>query len=135
MLTGNCLCKAVKFHLEDKLLYSFYCYCSECRRFSGSAFSVAGGIAREKLIITNGEKQIKYYRKRDVANLAFCGICGSSLFSENFKMGLIHLRYGVLNEEPSLKPQSHIHVASKIPWYEIADDLPQFETLPPSKTK
>ena len=133
MLTGNCLCNAVNFHHADEYLYAFDCHCSECRRFSGSAFSMAGGIAREKLVITNGENHIKYYRKRDVANLAFCEMCGSSLFSDNFKRGLIHLRYGVLNEEPSLKPQAHMFVASKLPWYEIKDDLPQFEAIPSSK--
>ena len=133
MLTGNCLCNAVNFHLPDEFLYAFYCHCSECRRFSGSAFSVAGGISREKLIVTNGEEHIKYYRKRDVANLAFCEMCGSSLFSDNFKRGLIHIRYGALKEEPSLKPQAHMHVASKLPWYEITDDLPQFKTIPSSK--
>ena len=133
MLNGNCLCNAVNFHLPDEFLYAFYCHCSECRRFSGSAFSVAGGISREKLIVTNGEENIKYYRKRDVANLAFCEMCGSSLFSDNFKRGLIHIRYGALNEEPSLKPQAHMHVASMLPWYEITDDLPQFKTIPSSK--
>ena len=133
MLNGNCLCNAVNFHLPDEFLYAFYCHCSECRRFSGSAFSVAGGISREKLIVTNGEEHIKYYRKRGVANLAFCEMCGSSLFSDNFKRGLIHIRYGALNEEPSLKPQAHMHVASMLPWYEITDDLPQFKTIPSSK--
>jgi len=65
--------------------------------------------------------------------MAFCNLCGSSLFSENFRKDLLHIRLGVLNEEPSLKPQAHVFVGSKVPWYQITDGLPQFETIPPSK--
>ena len=65
--------------------------------------------------------------------MAFCNLCGSSLFSENFRKDLLHIRLGVVNEEPSLKPQAHVFVGSKVPWYQITDDLPQFETIPPSK--
>jgi len=119
--------------MEDDFSYVFYCHCSECRRFSGSAFSVAGGISKEKLKIISGNKNIKYYCKREVAKLAFCNLCGSSLFSDNFRKGLFHIRFGILNEEPSLKPQLHIFVESKVPWFEILDNLPQFLTLPPSK--
>ena len=79
-LTSECLCSTVKFSLPDELEYAFNCHCSECRRFSGSAFSAAAGIPREKLVIVSGESHIKYYRKRDVADLAFCELCGSSLF-------------------------------------------------------
>jgi hypothetical protein len=28
---------------------------------------------------------------------------------------------------------AHIFVASKAPWFEITDDLPQYETVPPPR--
>lgn len=31
---------------------------------------------------------------------------------------------------PSTKPSMHIFVGSKAPWYEILDDLPQFDGFP-----
>ena len=39
----------------------------------------------------------------------------------------VHLALGSLVDEPSLRPTKHIFVGSKAPWFEIADDLPQFE--------
>jgi hypothetical protein len=39
----------------------------------------------------------------------------------------VHVALGSLVDEPSIRPTEHIHVASKAPWYEIADDLPQHE--------
>ena len=36
-----------------------------------------------------------------------------------------------LDDEPEEGPVMHINVESKSPWYEILDDLPQYEGLPP----
>ena len=32
---------------------------------------------------------------------------------------------------PAIRPLVHIHTASKAPWYEISDALPQFSAFPP----
>jgi hypothetical protein len=32
-----------------------------------------------------------------------------------------------LVDAPSIQPTHHIFVASKAPWFEITDDLPQFD--------
>ena len=131
-LRGSCLCEAVQYEISDELLYAAYCHCSECRRFSGSAFSALGGIARDKLQITSGEDLIKYFRKTEASNMAFCEVCGSSLFTDKPLKGLVHLRLGTLIDSPSLIPQAHVLVGSKAPWFEISDELPQFEGLPPA---
>ena len=36
-----------------------------------------------------------------------------------------------LDDDPGVRPESHIFVGSKAPWFEITDDLPQFTELPP----
>ena len=131
-LRGSCLCGAIQYEIPDQLLYAAYCHCSECRRFSGSAFSALGGIAKDQLQIKSGEEQIQYFRKTDASNMAFCRRCGSSLFTEKPLKGLVHLRLGTLFDSPSLTPQAHVLVGSKAPWFEITDDLPQFESLPPA---
>jgi hypothetical protein len=40
------------------------------------------------------------------------------------------LPLGLLNDDPGIRPQLHVHVASKAPWFTITDDLPQFAELP-----
>ena len=37
---------------------------------------------------------------------------------------------GALDDDPAVRPIVHIHTASKAPWYEIADALPQFAEYP-----
>jgi hypothetical protein len=131
-LRGSCLCGAIQYEVPDNLLYAAYCHCSECRRFSGSAFSALGGLPREQLQINSGQDRIKYFRKTEASNMAFCETCGSSLFTEKPLKGLIHLRLGTLMDSPSLIPQAHVLVGSKAPWFQITDKLPQFEGLPPT---
>lgn len=36
-----------------------------------------------------------------------------------------------LDNEPQGGPAMHLNVESKAPWYEILDDLPQYQGLPP----
>lgn len=128
-LRAECLCGAVEYNVEDRLEYAGYCHCSECRRSSGSAFSAFGGIAEEALGIVKGEEHISTYHKTEDSLLCFCSICGSSLFSRKPNTGMVHLRFGSLTDIPGLKPQAHVFVNSKAMWYEITDNLPQFQKL------
>jgi hypothetical protein len=40
---------------------------------------------------------------------------------------------GTLDDDPAVKPQFHVYVGSKAPWYDIIDSLPQFATIPEAK--
>jgi len=39
---------------------------------------------------------------------------------------------GVLDDDPGVRPESHIFVENKAPWFEITDDLPQYPGYPPA---
>ena len=134
-IQGECLCGAVQYEILNDVLYAGFCHCSECRRFSGSAFSAFAGVTSESLHITNGLAQIKYYKKSEDSQLAFCSECGSSLFSFKPKTGMYHIRMGTLNDAPSLYPQAHVYVGSKAKWDSMNDDLPKFDQGPPQMTK
>ncbi len=129
-LQGRCLCGSVEFSCPDDFKYAVYCHCSECRRFSGSLFSVQGGITKEQLNIRKGAERIERYIKTDSSTMCFCRSCGSSLFVEKPKRGMVHVRYGALNTMPALQPQAHVYVRSKVAWYKITDELPQYATVP-----
>lgn len=127
VITGRCLCSTVQYQVNDHFRYSGYCHCSDCRRFSGSASSAMAGIPLEEFKLLKGMDAVKRYVKSESTVLAFCSHCGSSLYAEKPKRGMIHLRLGTLNEAPSLRPQFHSFVGSKAEWDTICDGLPQFE--------
>jgi hypothetical protein len=125
-LAGKCFCGAVRYRVADEFVYAMNCHCSNCRAATGSAFKPFGGIEREKLEITDGHDKLLVHGEED-SNDTRCGVCGSFLFSVVRDGEYVHVTYGSLVDPPTLRPMKHIFVGSKAPWYEITDDLPQFE--------
>ena len=62
---------------------------------------------------------------------AFCRTCGSPMPRIDRERGLAIVPMGSLDDDPGMRPQRHIFVASRAPWYEIPDDLPQDAAYPP----
>jgi hypothetical protein len=105
------------------------CHCSRCRAATGSAFKAFAGIEREKLEITEGLDRVLAYGEEDLNNTR-CAVCGSLLFSVVRDGAYVHVALGSLVDAPSVRPSRHIFVGSKAPWFEITDNLPQFEEYP-----
>ena len=129
-LTGSCLCGNVQIRVSDQFQFIGYCHCSECRKWSGSAFATGGMVGSGDLEITSDESFVSTYRQSEDTELCFCRACGSSLFSRKPKLGGYIVRLGALDEAPSQQPNVHIFTASKAPWFELTDQLEKFEQLP-----
>ncbi len=128
LLSGKCRCGAVRYEVSDEFLYAMNCHCSECRAATGSAFKAFAGIEREKLTITEGLGDIAVFGEDDL-NDTRCRACGSFLFSVVRDGAYVHVAMGSLVDAPAIRPTRHIFVGSKAAWFEITDDLPQFEEL------
>jgi hypothetical protein len=126
MLAGKCECGAVRYRVPDEFLYAANCHCSNCRAGTGSAFKPFAGIEREKLQVTEGQDTLLVWGD-DQGNHTRCGACGSLLYSVVRDGAYVHVALGSLTDEPTIRPAGHIFVGSKAPWYEITDDLPQYE--------
>jgi hypothetical protein len=126
MLVGRCECGTVRYRVADAFLYAANCHCSRCRAATGSAFKAFAGIEREKLELTNGRDTLLIVGAAD-SNDTRCAACGSLLFSVVRNGAYVHIALGSLVDAPGLRPTEHIFVGSKAPWFEITDDLPQFE--------
>ena len=128
MLSGGCWCGAVRYEVADEFLYAFNCHCSRCRATTGSAYKAIAGIEREKLTVVQGADQLLVVGDDvDVLNDTRCASCGSFLFSVVRDGAYVHVGMGSLIDMPVIRPNHHIFVGSKAPWFEITDDLPQFE--------
>jgi hypothetical protein len=112
--------------VADEFRYASNCHCSRCRAATGSAFKPFAGIEREKLDVTQGGHALLVVGD-DELNDTRCAACGSLLFSVVREGAYVHVALGSLVDAPGIRPQSHIFVGSKAPWFEITDDLPQFE--------
>jgi hypothetical protein len=125
-LNGKCECGVVRYRVADEFLYASNCHCSRCRAATGSAFKPFAGIEREKLELLDGGDELLVHGDEQL-NDTRCARCGSLLFSIVRDGEYVHLALGSLVDVPSMRPTKHIFVGSKAPWFEITDDLPQFD--------
>jgi hypothetical protein len=126
VLSGRCQCGAVRYRVADEFLYAANCHCSNCRAATGSAFKAFAGIERAKLEVTDGLDTLLVFGE-DELNDTRCAVCGSFLFSVVREGEYVHVAMGSLIDAPSIRATEHIFVGSKAPWFEITDELPQFE--------
>ena len=71
----------------------------------------------------------------------FCRVCGSPIvnkFDERSRSAAFRpaavsecgIALATLDDDPDVRPGSHIFVADKAPWFEITDGLPQHQGVP-----
>ena len=127
-LHGGCLCGGVRYEISGNLGQAENCHCSMCRKNSGSAFIPAAQVASKDFKWTKGENLLASYASSPGGKRMFCKKCGSPLAGSNEAMKeVLFLYMGSLDEDPGIRPEVHIFVGSKAPWFQITDELPQFK--------
>jgi hypothetical protein len=131
-LTGQCLCGAIAYEIEGEIGTVVNCHCSKCRRWHGAAFRTRAAVASKQFKWVRGEEYLSKYESTAPTIKTFCSICGSNLISL-IKNNPAHIGVpiGGLDQDPGRRPEMHIFVGSKAPWYEITDHLPQYDEWPP----
>jgi len=78
-----------------------------------------------------GEELIKFYESSPGEHKACCSNCGSSLYTRfDAHPEVLGFPMGTLDTDPGVKPERHVYVGNKAPWFEITDDLPQYTENP-----
>jgi hypothetical protein len=100
-----------------------HCHCSLCRKAHGTAFSTFVGVPASAFRWTRGAESVRSFASSAVLTRTFCGRCGSKLpvrWEDEVQMPA-----AALDGDLGVRPSKHIFVASKAPWHEIRDALPQ----------
>jgi hypothetical protein len=127
MTEGGCLCGAVRYRVDAPLSRLVACHCSQCRRSSGHF--LAGASAPREAVTVAGE--VAWFESTPgKIRRGFCPVCGSSLFWDRMGGPVIDIWAGTIDGPTGLKLESHIFVADKGDYYEIADGLPQYPGTP-----
>jgi len=122
---GGCLCGAVRYRVKGPLRGVVNCHCSMCQRLHGS-FGPHSKASKTNITVTRSD-ELSWYKTSEVARRGFCSFCGSGLFWEPFEQDATGIIAGTLDGPTTLKTIGHIFVEEKPDFYEITDDLPQFE--------
>jgi hypothetical protein len=107
------------------------CHCSICRKANGAPFDAGAAVPSDNFQLTRGAELIQLFESSPGNHRAFCRVCGSRAPAKSRDGELYFVPAGLLDDDPGVKPALHIFVGSKAPWWEITDDLPQFEKWVP----
>ena len=120
MVTGECLCGAVRFEVTGPLRPVIACHCTQCRKTSGH-YVAATSAERESVSIVG---EVAWYGSSETAQRGFCAICGSSLFWDGPGSHL-SIMAGTLDAPTGVALAGHIFLADKGDYYTVSDDVPQ----------
>ena len=129
---GSCLCGEVTFAVSGAPARWMQCHCSRCRRGRSAAHGSNAFYAPAQFAWRTGRERVRLYRPPDALRfgVAFCEHCGGGTPLERDNVPFVLVPAGLLDEDPGFRPEAHIHIASKAPWYSVHDSLPQFAELP-----
>jgi len=104
----------------------YYCHCGTCRKASGSSFATNLVVPTDDFAVTAGRDRLTPFESSPGKHRWFCGGCGSPIYSHGAQTAhIVSVRCGTLDGDPAARPAVHAYVATKAPWYEIRDDVPQ----------
>ena len=132
MIAGSCLCGGVRFELEKVVGPFELCHCRRCRKVSGSAFLAGVYVRSADFRLLSGKDLISIYEAPILRNpppyrVSFCSRCSSPVPNTEPNSEWCEIPAGLLDDDPELKPDKHIFVEHKAPWFEITDQLPQYD--------
>ena len=123
MANGSCLCGTVKIRVSDEASDMSHCHCSMCRKIHGAQFVTF--YHSNNLEYTAGADAVQAYESSPGFIRSFCKHCGSSLPDQVPGEVGVYVPAGLMDDDPGIRPESHIFIESKADSYEITDSLPQ----------
>jgi hypothetical protein len=130
MIKGSCLCGGVQFEVDEILLLT-HCHCANCRKLTGAAFGTYAHVQRKHFRYLKGTDLIAQYESAPGSYRQFCKICSSTVPGQADYLPTISIPAGLFDDDPGVRPALHTFVRSKAPWWEITDELPQYEKWVP----
>jgi hypothetical protein len=133
LITGRCLCGAVRYQSTAAPITARICWCRLCQYLAAGNGTVNVCFPRPALTI---EGKLNDYQciadSGNVMHRRFCPTCGTPLFSEaEARPHLIFVRGGTLDNPELAKPAGNIWTSQAPTWACINEALPSTATQPP----
>jgi len=129
---GGCLCGALRYEAQGAPLNMGLCYCSDCRKASGSGFIPFIGFRAEDVRFSGATRQFKStaFRGGEAVRNS-CSACASLVFGGIVGVDAQHTIYAGTLDDPSLfQPSIAIFTRDKPDWVVTPEGVHAFETMP-----
>lgn len=131
-IRGGCHCGDVVFEYTGAPKMMMNCHCSRCRKIKGAAHATNAFVPTEQFRWLKGQDKIVNFDLPEAERFgnSFCANCSSSLPRESAAGGMFNVPVGSLDAPPGVQARGHIFIGSSAPWFEVSDDLPQWDKMP-----
>ena len=131
VLEGSCHCGRVRYRVVAPFGEMTNCHCTDCRKSHGAAFATYIEVPRKRFSYVQGEGELHSFQAESGLQRYFCRNCGSIIWNGSSNPPKAYwITAGTLDTPLDRKPDAHIFIRSKVPWYDIKDDLPQHQAYP-----
>jgi hypothetical protein len=131
-IAGGCLCGKVRYSASGDPAFVGVCHCTDCQRFTGSAFATVVGVPKAALAV-QGELAT-YSKTGDTGKSTyrrFCPQCGSSVLDEADALpDIVMVGVGTLDDASWVKPGMQIYSDSAQPWVHLGGNIQSFPKMP-----
>ncbi|MDJ0957807.1 MAG: GFA family protein [Arenicellales bacterium] len=133
---GSCRCGEVTLTITEKPKMMLQCHCLDCQKATGTGHTsnvyfdekdvlIQGEATGHSVTADSGNEMTRY----------FCPLCGSRMYGRNSgRPGLISVQVGCLDDHSWFSAQAVLFTSRRHDWDITADDIPNFDKMPPSKS-
>lgn len=117
---GGCGCRAIRYRMTSKPLFTHCCHCRWCQRETGASFALNAMIEVDRVELLSGKPLLVWTPSNSGRGqkIARCPVCHVALWSHYSGAGdaVSFVRVGTLDDPDRLPPDIHIFTRSKQPW-------------------
>lgn len=131
-IEGGCACGAIRYRLESEPFDAGWCHCRTCQLVSGAPAMAFASVATGDYVFIEGADKVRRFESSSFGHRRYCGECGTPLTIEvRHQPETIDFTIATLDDPDAVAPAFHIFRASRIAWFETADDLPRHDRFRP----
>lgn len=135
MITGGCLCGAVRFEVDGPAIGAGFCYCRDCQKVSGGMPAAVAVFARSGYRLTAGPPAVHQATAESGGQVTrmFCAKCGTHLSAYNEKHPeMLPIKVGTIDQPFDFEPSANLWTRSALTWHPLDRSAPSFPTQPGS---
>lgn len=131
---GGCSCGALRYEMTGEFGPIWNCHCPFCRRIHGAAFTTVGLMARDAFRWTSTSEEPSTFETPMHSIRHFCGKCATPICNFPNEPSLLCLVVSSLDDDLDQSPWAHVNLENKAKWFQIEDDIPQYDEYPDLET-